>query len=80
MSDNITFQIVNGRMANDDEGELLQPRQMYLPPMTAETWRTMDEWLFRSLVSSNMVAFVDIAASKALHDRAKALGISLEDE
>jgi len=62
-------------VSDENEGDYLKPRPCYLPPMSAETWRTMDERLFRSLMSPSFTAIVSLEASAVIEARAKSLGI-----
>ena len=57
------------------EDEYLRPAPTIIPPMTAATWLTMDESLFRSLVLSGAVALVGTDALNAIRERCDLLGV-----
>lgn len=59
--------------------EYLKPRPTWLPPMSAKTWETMDESLFRAIYTSNLHVLGGIAALEAIEKRAKALGLCEEE-
>lgn len=55
-------------------------RRLRLPSMTAKTWATMDESLFRQLVDSGMSVMVGMDAERTIRARMRELGIRDEDE
>lgn len=61
--------------APPDDRNIFKAHPFVTPPMSAESWRTISEGLFRALLSPDFIVLASPDAMGVVEERAAALGI-----